>query len=307
MAYVVKGEGHVREEGEAERKSGQQTLKSWMYILVMLLLGGSSLSNPDTDTSPSAQLEFPEGARLAVLGEISSNLEALEAVHADAIREGATHFLVCGDVVGYGASPNEVVSRVREMASFVLQGDVDAAVIGGSGSLAAAEKTSEALSWTRSNISSESIQYLSTLPGQLEFWGGLKAVHGSLEGQTGEVESLEEGKATFARLAESSPEVETLFMAQSHRALYLGPRAELVQDTGTVKIVKLRAGKRYLVNPGSVGQPRDRDWRASYALYDPQKRVLEFRRVEYEVAKAQEKILESKQAPTNALRLQFGI
>ena len=135
----------------------------------------------------------------------------------------------------------------------------------------------------------------------------IQLVHGSPRSIEEYVLGLEQAAWILAEMERTWPDVHILCFGHTHMAMYIGPKAELMVEDPNHKVLKLQEDKRYLVNPGSVGQPRDRDWRSSYALYDSDSRILEFRRVEYDVASAQKKILDAGIPPTFALRLQFGI
>ena len=223
--------------------------------------------------------------RIAVLSDIHGNLEALEAVLADADRSGADALYSLGDIVGYGPSPAACVGIVRRRAAVSLTGNHDAAVAG----LTALDEFNEfarsAVEWTAAQLGAGDIEYLGALP-YTHREPELLLVHASpieperwhyIHGRT----DIEEHFAAFTE--------RLCFVGHSHRpgifAIRGGRDAARRGESEA-----LRPGLRYLVNAGSVGQPRDRDPRASYVIYDAASECVEVRRVVYPVEKTQERM-----------------
>jgi diadenosine tetraphosphatase ApaH/serine/threonine PP2A family protein phosphatase len=220
--------------------------------------------------------------RIAVLSDIHGNLEALEAVLADVERIGADALYSLGDVVGYGPNPGACVEIVQGRADVSLLGNHDAAVAG----LARLDEFNEyarwAVEWTAERLPAWQIEYLAALP-YLRRSPGLLFAHASpVEPERwhyihGEADLGE----PFAAFAEH-----VCFVGHSHRpGVYAVGGARPVARRGGGE--KLRPGVRYLVNAGSVGQPRDRDPRSCYALYDDKDDHVEIRRVPYAVERTQ--------------------
>jgi predicted phosphodiesterase len=245
--------------------------------------------------------------RYAILSDIHSNIEALSAVLDDAEDMGADSHLCCGDIIGYGANPNECIELLKKVEARGILGNHDEAAIYGSTLPSFNPVARSALLWNKEALDDNSREYLNTLPMDLTADGDVQLVHGSPRSIEEYVVGLEQAAQILAEMEATWPDVHILCFGHTHMAMYIGPRAELLEEDSNHKVLRLQADKRYLVNPGSVGQPRDRDWRASYGLYDSETRILEFRRVEYDVASAQKKIIEAGIPPTFALRLQFGI
>lgn len=245
--------------------------------------------------------------RYAILSDIHSNLEALEAVFADAQKQEAQAFLCCGDIIGYGANPNECIEKLVSLKTRSILGNHDEAAIYGSTLSSFNPQAKKALLWNKEALSEISRGYLTDLPMDLTADGKVHLVHGSPRSIEEYVVGLEQAAQILSEMETTLPEVNILCFGHTHMAMYIGPRADLIEEDANHKILRLQEGKRYLVNPGSVGQPRDKDWRASYAVFDSETLVLEFRRIEYDVASAQKKILDAGIPPTFALRLQFGI
>ncbi|HEY5998370.1 MAG TPA: metallophosphoesterase family protein [bacterium] len=221
--------------------------------------------------------------RIAVLSDIHGNLEALEAVLADVERAGADALFSLGDIVGYGPNPGACVELVQARAAVSLFGNHDAAVTG----LAALDEFNEfarwAVEWTAARLPAWQIEYLAALP-YVHRAPGQIFVHASpVEPQRWHyIHGAADLGESFAAFEEH-----VCFVGHSHRpGVYaVGEAAPSVRKAGSWT---LRAGRRYLVNVGSVGQPRDRDPRSSYALFDDVgDGSVEIRRVGYPVERTQ--------------------
>lgn len=239
--------------------------------------------------------------RYAVLSDIHGNLEALEAVLADA--EARTDVVLClGDVVGYGADPEACMELIAVRAAATVAGNHEHAVAGlldldwfNDSARAAAE-------WTRERLDEDHRSYLAALPLQAEV-GDATLVHASPERpeEWDYLVSAQDGFAAFPAFT-----TRLCFVGHSHLpgVWSLGSSGPAFEP-GSVEIA-LEAGRRYLVNVGSVGQPRDRDPRAAYALWDLDRGVVAIRRVAYDVGAALAKILASGLPRFLADRLALG-
>ena len=240
--------------------------------------------------------------RVAVVSDIHSNLHALEAALTAIEAEAPDELWCLGDLVGYGPRPNECCAAIAERADACLGGNHDLAV---RGTIDLAEFGGEAgiaATWTRTVLEPEAKALLDRLEPQ----GSAHDValyHGSARDPVWEyVLSDAAALATF-ELA-GSPLV---LVGHSHVALALGVVDEqlvggLAPDGSGVSF----ADDRWLLNPGSVGQPRDGDPRAAYLMLDLQERVAEFHRVEYDVAGTQREIREAGLPEGLAARLELG-
>lgn len=223
--------------------------------------------------------------RTAVLSDIHGNLEALAAVLAEVDRLGVDRVCSLGDIVGYGPDPAACVEIVRNRASVSLMGNHDAAVAG----LASLKEFNEfarwAVEWTAARLESPQIAYLAALP----YTGrapGVLLVHASPIEPEGwhYIHGLPDIGEHFAAFAER-----LCFVGHSHR-----PGIYAIRGTQSFARHREREtlgeGLRYLVNVGSVGQPRDRDPRAAYVIHDEDGNYVEVRRVAYPVEKTQERM-----------------
>jgi diadenosine tetraphosphatase ApaH/serine/threonine PP2A family protein phosphatase len=214
----------------------------------------------------------------------------------------------CGDFVDYGASPNEVVDWSRTYCAAVIRGNHDKACCGMDSTDDYNPLAKAAVSWTMTELRPDNLEWLRALPqGPMTIDGQFQIVHGS---PFHEDEYLLEAFEVFR--AREHMQLPLVFFGHTHlqigfqfrggEGMVLAPvppdQREVAWD--------LIEGDYYLINPGSVGQPRDRDWRAAYALYDSDLRRVTLRRIEYDLAGAQRRILEAGLPPMLADRLSRG-
>ncbi len=249
--------------------------------------------------------------RILVLSDIHSNLEALEACLAAA----PAHDLVVnlGDTVGYGANPNEVVARARALGRVFVRGNHDKAVSGlmdlGEFNAAAGLATL----WTRDQLTPENLEWVRSLPQgpiRIEEVPGVQFVHGSALDEDEYLVSLRD--AIEPLLTDSAPitffghtHLQGGFVAQDDLSEVYRPGYRTVGQAESSDW-PLHRERRYLINPGSVGQPRDGDWRAAFAVFDSDGWIVSFYRVPYDLRIAQEKILAAKLPQRLATRLATG-
>lgn len=245
--------------------------------------------------------------RLLVLSDIHANLTALESVLT--ALEGRWDRAVClGDLVGYGPDPNEVIERVRALSSVTIRGNHDKA---GSG-LDSAEDFNpvarKAALWTRERLSAEHIEYLRGLPGGPAEVEGVSLIHGALRNEDEYVfapaqalEGLLEAPTQVSFFGHTHYQGGFSFRNNNLHVIHLKP------GPGTAfAALQLEEGTRYLLNPGSIGQPRDGDARAACAVADLQHNVVEFWRIPYDVDAVQKRMLGAGLPEPLALRLALG-
>jgi predicted phosphodiesterase len=245
--------------------------------------------------------------RYLVLSDIHANLEALEAVLAHAAAAGGWEALVVlGDLVGYGADPNPVIDRIRGLSPLaVIRGNHDKAASGVDDATAFNPAAREAALWTYQALTADNREYLRGLPaGPLTIADGVDICHGA---PFDEDAYIFDGSDAWQALEASRSRL--CFFGHTHLAvafLRSGQVFESIVPDSPETIVQAADGRRLLVNPGSVGQPRDGDARAAYALYDDQAGVVAIRRVGYAVQQAQEKIVAAGLPRALANRLAVG-
>jgi predicted phosphodiesterase len=249
--------------------------------------------------------------RILLLSDIHANLEALEACMAAAPSFDFVANL--GDVVGYGASPNEVIDRSRELGKIFVRGNHDKAATGlleldDFNALAAA-----AAIWTRAQLTSEHYEWLHALPQgpvPLEDFPHIQLVHGSPADEDAYVVSI--GDALVPLITLTTPitffghtHLQGGFFANGSSADGFRPEYRTVGQAESVSL-QLKSSTRYLINPGSVGQPRDGDWRAAFALFDTESQVVHFHRTPYNLKAAQDRIFAANLPARLATRLAAG-
>ena len=238
--------------------------------------------------------------RFAIFGDIHANLEALTAVLADAEKHEVTDYFCLGDVVGYNANPRECLEIVRNLDCPVVKGNHDEQASMEDELVGFNPLAEEAINWTRDQLNAEDKQWLRDLK-MVRQVRDFTIVHATLDTphKWGYVFNQLDAAASF-----NYQHTQLCFYGHTH-----APRA-YIRD-GSVKSqlldkLTLEPGKKYFINSGSVGQPRDGDWHASYVLYYPDKQLIELRRLEYDIFKAQDKIIEAGLPQRLAERLAQG-
>ena len=242
--------------------------------------------------------------RIAVLSDIHANLVALDAVLTDAGPVDAVWQL--GDVVGYGPEPDAVVERLREIGATGVRGNHDAAACGGSEIDWFNPDARRAMEWTRRAISTQTLEWLSALP-ERATQDRCALVHGSLREPIWEyVTSPRVAAENIALLDEG---VRIGLHGHTHM-----PIAFIDDEGDALETLRGRPGsplelrgRRALVNPGSVGQPRDGDPRASYLLLEPEAERVTWRRVAYDIEAVQQAMRDAGLPASLAARLSVGL
>jgi diadenosine tetraphosphatase ApaH/serine/threonine PP2A family protein phosphatase len=240
--------------------------------------------------------------RVAVISDVHGNARALEAVLAELERNRPDALWCLGDTVGYGARPNDCCALVSAMADLCLAGNHDLVVCGTLGLEEFSHDAAAAAEWSRGVLDEKWRAWLADLEPQAVV-DGVELYHGSPRDPVWEY-VLSEYVALASLEATSAPAV---LVGHSHVALALAVvngdlTGGLAPDGSGVSF----SGERWLMNPGSVGQPRDGDPRAAYLVLDLEQRTAEFRRVEYDVAGTQREIREAGLPEILAARLAIG-
>jgi predicted phosphodiesterase len=249
--------------------------------------------------------------RILLLSDVHSNLEALEACLAAAPQYDITVNL--GDTVGYGANPNEVIARSRAVGNIFVRGNHDKAVAGlmdlGEFNPAAGLATL----WTRTQLTPENLEWLRSLPQgpiTVQELPEVQFVHGSALDEDEYLVNVRDAIAPL--LTDAVPvtffghtHLQGGFVAQGEVSELYRPGYRTVGQPESSDW-PLRKNRRYLINPGSVGQPRDGDWRAAFAVFDSDTWIVSFYRIPYHLRVAQEKILAANLPQRLATRLATG-
>jgi len=249
--------------------------------------------------------------RILILSDIHANLEALEACLSAAPAHDRVFNL--GDIVGYGANPNEVTERSRELGAVFVRGNHDKACSGITSLDDFNPIAGLAVLWTRQRLKPENLSFLRDLPaGPLSPVDGVECVHGSPRDEDEYVLVRREAYSILAQAA-----VPLTFFGHTHvqGGFWIDDQKE--QEGGLEPGYKSRTGHqeftlpltgtaKYMINPGSVGQPRDGDPRAAYVLFDSDASMVSYYRVPYNIATAQEKIFAAGLPERLAIRLEEG-
>jgi predicted phosphodiesterase len=245
--------------------------------------------------------------RILILSDIHANYTALEAALAKAA--GRWDVAVClGDIVGYGPDPAEVSEKIRTLAQSCIRGNHDKAVTGIMSTEDFNPVAKAAVDWTRSQLSSELLQWLTALPqGPMES-NGVVLVHGAFQDEDEYVftpaqalEGLLDSTAAVTFFGHTHHQGGFAYLDSNLEVLHIRPRPnELFAP------LRIEPGKRYLLNPGSIGQPRDSDPRAAFAIADLANQTVEFWRVPYEIGKVQSRMRKAGLPEPLVQRLEFG-
>ena len=238
--------------------------------------------------------------RFAILSDIHANLEALDATIADAKENECTHFVCLGDIVGYNANPHECVERVRALECPVVRGNHDEHASLDSSNRDFNELAERAINWTRENLTKADRAWLLGLRLTRQV-REFTIVHATLDtpSQWGYVLNNLDAVASF-----TYQHTTLCFFGHTHVPIAF-VRADGVNRVKMDRIT-IEDGKKYFINAGSVGQPRDGDWRAAYCIYHCEKNFVELRRVKYDVASAQKKVRQAGLPERLADRLAYG-
>jgi len=239
--------------------------------------------------------------RHAIISDIHGNLQALRAVLESLDGLGAGGVVCLGDVVGYGGDPAGCVSLIRERCSAVIMGNHDAAVAGAVSTEYFNSAARAAVSWTRQALNLEDIGWLEALPYEMVF-DDYCIVHATPDNphRWSYLMSDDHAEELFGFF--SGP---LLFYGHTHYPLAFEQSGAAVACLGA-ETFSLRPGARYIINPGSVGQPRDGDPRAAFGIYDDSAGRFEFHRQPYDIAGAQRAILDAGLPRVLADRLSRG-
>ena len=247
--------------------------------------------------------------RYAIFSDIHGNAEALDALVAHSEKEGVNAYLCCGDIVGYGADPAWCLETVQRLCPASLPGG-PAIILGNHDEAVAAEEVSSfnpyaarAALWSREQLNDKQLELLIGLPLKYELAGEILLVH-----------SAPYRPSTWPYVFDLA-DIQLAFDHFTQRICCVGHThvpvfVEALSDWDPVILntdwVHLDPGARYLVNVGSVGQPRDGDPRGCYVIYDTEENILQRFRFEYDIGRAQEKIRQAGLPPILAARLKIG-
>lgn len=228
-------------------------------------------------------------SRIAVISDIHSNLQALEAVWARIDELGIDEIFCLGDIVGYGARPAECLGKIRDAGVRCVQGNHDALVADGDQNLDFNVYSLAAVEHNRPLLSHDDIQWLGNLPTSLRLDQKALFVHGAPDDRDRYLIYLDDLQDASARIMDEDGPGICFFGHTHHPVVFDGHGFVPVRQ----KSIVLDQEHRVLSNPGSVGQPRDNDPRASFSWWDRESNILTFERVEYDILAARQDIFDA--------------
>lgn len=258
---------------------------------------------PRPKAAAATKKKTQRATRYGFVSDIHSNLVALKTVIAAIDEMGVDQIVCLGDIVGYGPNPNECIDLLRRRRCTAIMGNHDEAIVDPSADESFNDLARAAIEWTRHALTPENTAYLAALPDSIEF-DDFAIIHGA-------------PGYRFAYLVDAAGAAEAFrhvmrpltFVGHTHVAeVYLQNAArrtfhERLPNGGRIAI---EPEFRYIVNPGSVGQPRDYNPLASFAVYDQVKRTVDVRRVEYDIARVRRLIDEAQLPEFLGARLELG-
>ncbi len=245
--------------------------------------------------------------RYLIFTDIHGNLEAFLAVIKFAKRRKIDHYIFLGDLVGYGASPNEVIQKIRNLKPLTrIRGNHDKAVCSVHSMQTFNPIAASAIQWTRQNILKGNLDYLMRLKkGPVSLHDNITICHGAPFDEDYYIFGEFDAAETFAYL--NTP---INFFGHTHFPYVYSKDNYTVEGTFLTEEpfeFKVEKGVKYLINPGSVGQPRDRNTMAGCAIYDSKSKKVMLFRIPYDIKEAQKKILKAGLPSALAERLKLGI
>ena len=238
--------------------------------------------------------------KYAVLGDIHGNWEAFTAVLEDADKNGVTHYVCVGDVVGYNANPAECLEKVAELKCVTVRGNHDHYCSHDECLEDFHPLAANVVDWTRRQLTETQVTTLRDLKVE-QITGGFTLVHSTLDepSKWGYVFDPLEADACL-----NYQKTGVCFHGHTHVPVVYEKQSKVTR--AHYQKLELKTGTKYFINVGSVGQPRDGDPRASYAVYDVKGRTVELRRIPYDIEKTQDKIRKAGLPERLAKRLEIG-
>lgn len=247
---------------------------------------------------------MPQTERYAIISDVHGNLSALDAVLHMATEYGAQEVCCLGDVVGYGSDARECVARVREKCRYVVRGNHDAKVRSPRGEGMRPE-AQIALDYTASVLDDADIDWLAALPHPQKVNNQFVLAHGALTAYDDYILKQDDVRKNLAKMTEDYPQQSLLFFGHTHLPMVLtnnGAKTDF-RDGGMINISSTR---QYLINPGSVGQPRDGNPAACFCIYDASDGQVVFLRAEYDIDAEQQRMREAGLPDKSIRRIALG-
>jgi predicted phosphodiesterase len=238
--------------------------------------------------------------KYAIIADIHGNLDAFQVVLEDIRAQNASHIVCLGDVVGYNAQPKECLDIIRQMNIPCVKGNHDEYCSTDNHLEGFNPHAAEAVHWTRNQLTEDDKHWLRDLK-YTRMAANFTMVHATLD-------APDRWGYVFDKLAAAAsfPYQNTQMCFFGHTHVPVAFMRDTVVRGGTYSKFKVDPSKKYFINVGAVGQPRDNNPKAAYVLYDMDLQTIEIRRLEYDIASAQKKILDAGLPERLAERLAYG-
>jgi predicted phosphodiesterase len=225
--------------------------------------------------------------RLALISDIHANLQALDATLADIASQSVDQIVCLGDIVGYNRDAAECIARIRSSNCMCIAGNHDLAVCGRITTEEFSKAAARAVAWTREQLTQDDLAFLSKLPVKTVIGGKLIAVHGALHpeenSESVRLDNDDHRLLSFIALMGHQSGARICAFGHTHRAAVYEWRHDRIMQRQEEE-VPLEDGAYYLINPGTVGEPRAFDHRASYMILDLALRTVILRHVDYDTS-----------------------
>ena len=243
--------------------------------------------------------------RFGIIGDVHANLAALTVALKVLEEQSVDQIISLGDVVGYNADPVECLKIIREREIPSVKGNHERYVLGEKEQVLK-EDTQKVINWTQKQLSKDELLFIADkMPNKMLHESGFLITHGSPRNKDEYLLRLHSFVSNLKLMEEKYPEVKICFHGHTHLPSIIA-RGHIVQKIHEDTIIELQEGKQYLINPGSVGQPRDKCEKTSFGIYDDEKFTFEFYRRDYDIESTQQKVLDLGFADRFAERLALG-
>ncbi len=240
---------------------------------------------------------------IAVISDLHSNLEATLAVFAEIDKRKPDGIVCLGDLTGYNANPNEVLDEVRGRNIPCIMGNHDAACCGLEDPWFFRAAAKRVIQWQNRILRDEHKEYLKNLNEQVAFFNECLGVHGSPGHRDDYIIDWLDAMRQVEHIDKAKRRI--CFFGHSHRQAFFSDKGA-TELTGQQDIYHLHPMNKYFLNPGAVGQPRDRDPRAAFMFFETERMTVEYCRVEYDIETTQRRIIEAGLPSELAKRLAKG-
>ena len=244
--------------------------------------------------------------KYGIIADIHSNLEALNAVREVLSEENIDELLCLGDIVGYNADPIACIDFIRENKVISIKGNHDRMASGEDNGFDFKEIARHAALWSRERLDSARKSFLKSLPDEKVIDENILIVHGSPRDKDEYIFSLPEAQENIKYIEVKHPELNIIFFSHTHIPVFF-TKEKTKEGFEKTRTIKLDGKETFFINPGSVGQPRDRCPDASFAILDLEKMEVKITRVRYDFETTQRKIIQAGLNQKLAMRLTFGI